>query len=291
MHRAQHLTAQAVEFIEEVASADLADAVGDLCTQHLLAKVNAVYSTLGGTDSQALAEAVEALARDCATLPEWVDRDFEKEYASEDDYSWAFGPAVAEACAAAAAAVAGLAEPGLIDDAPELAMTALEAFALDLDCLTPYIYAGLCRSGKLQLQSAEGRRAADARDRRVARSLQAVASWMLAALGRNVGYDNLTALVLWDLAGCDPLWALVLARGTLSLPHRSCRAKALDAPEEIELLHQTVALAVLGLHTATVAFAREESEEGAAGDEIAIATRSAQLAKHRPGARIFGLGL
>ena len=78
MHRAQHLTAQAVEFIEEplfcwegwggapfersekqapphsrgiwqswqfcveeVASADLADAVGDLCTQHLLAKVNA----------------------------------------------------------------------------------------------------------------------------------------------------------------------------------------------------------------------------------------------------------
>ena len=28
-----------------------------------------------------------------------------------------------------------------------------------------------------------------------------------------------------------PTEALVLARGTLSLPHRSCRAKALDAPE------------------------------------------------------------
>ncbi|CAE7319715.1 unnamed protein product [Symbiodinium natans] len=282
MHRAQHLTAQAVEFIEEVASADLADAVGDLCTQHLLAKVNAVYGALGGANSEALAEAVEDLARDCATLPEWVDRDFEQEYTAEEeeeDYSWAFGPAVAEACAAAAAAVAGLAEPGLIDDAPELAMTALEAFALDLDCLTPYIYAGLCRTEKLRMHTPEGRRAADARDRRVGRSLQAVASWMIAALGRNVGYENLTPLVLWDLAGGDALWALVLARGALALPQHSGRAKALEAPEEIELLHQTVALAVLGLHTAAVAFA---TEEGADGDGAPnIATRSAQLAKHR----------
>ncbi|CAJ1368474.1 unnamed protein product, partial [Effrenium voratum] len=89
---------------------------------------------------------VETLARDCVTLPEWVERDFEQEQTSED-FCWAFGPAAAEAAAAAAAAVAGLAEPGMLDDA-QLVMSVLEAFALDLDCLTAYIYGGLCRTDK-----------------------------------------------------------------------------------------------------------------------------------------------
>ncbi|CAJ1368473.1 unnamed protein product, partial [Effrenium voratum] len=176
---------------------------------------------------------VETLARDCVTLPEWVERDFEQEQTSED-FCWAFGPAAAEAAAAAAAAVAGLAEPGMLDDA-QLVMSVLEAFALDLDCLTAYIYGGLCRTDK------ESGGNPDDSWERITRSLRAITCWTVAALGRTAGYERVSSEVLWELAGGDTLWV-------------SASRRILAAPKELPVLQQHLVKAFLGLHTPEVAF-------------------------------------
>ncbi|CAJ1389977.1 unnamed protein product [Effrenium voratum] len=264
------LTALAAEFIEEVAARDLSEAVGEICAQHLLSRVQRVYSALGGYSNQELADAVETLARDCVTLPEWVERDFEQEQTSED-FCWAFGPAAAEAAAAAAAAVAGLAEPGMLDDA-QLVMSVLEAFALDLDCLTAYIYGGLCRTDK------ESGGNPDDSWERITRSLRAITCWTVAALGRTAGYERVSSEVLWELAGGDTLWAALLLRGALDAqpapPQVSASRRILAAPKELPVLQQHLVKAFLGLHTPDVAF--EVSEE-----DVAISERSVQLTKHR----------
>lgn len=296
MDRCKCLTPLAAEYIEELAvSPEIVRIVGDISAQHLQAQAQAVYGALGGVSGVLLAKAVGDLARDCTTLFEWVYPDLCVEELDGDFYSWTFGPALAEVVAAGIAAVAGLAETGVLPNGGKLetgeVMEVLEDLARHVDCLAPYLFGGLCRANMVVVckgvgnvgQCDETAHAA----RRLQRSLQSICAWALAAVGRIVGYDRLNAEVLWEWAAADPLWVLVLAKGALTLerpplnPFESPSSSALAVPADLEQMQEAVTVAVLGLAAPAIAFAADLAGGTAEDNEISIAMRCAQMARHR----------
>eukprot|EP00927_Polykrikos_kofoidii_P019116 TRINITY_DN18910_c0_g1_i1.p1 TRINITY_DN18910_c0_g1~~TRINITY_DN18910_c0_g1_i1.p1 ORF type:complete len:720 (+),score=142.35 TRINITY_DN18910_c0_g1_i1:76-2235(+) len=303
-------TAVAAEIAEELAaSAEVAASVGSVSAAHLQARVRAVYTAMGGPRGPELADAVADLARDCVTLPEWVERDFQAEEEAGGEFSWTFGVEVAEVVAAGVAAVAGLAEPGVLSMSPEHSaevagvassdtaakiFDVLEELGREIDCLAPYLFGGLCRVDVAEAMFSFKFPALATRQRRLRMALQGVCAWSLIAVGRVVGYGRLDAGILWEWAAGDPLWALVLAKGALAPLEDGVSALAkLSSPLDHAALQDALVAAVLGLTSPNVAFSKQlklaaaNAEAGrlshlaAEEEEVSIQERSAQLAQHR----------
>jgi len=232
------------------------------------------------------AKAVFDVVGRCLGLAAAVDRDFddgtrghEHFHCSTDgstsDWDWDFGGAVSLAIGNGLAAAAE-ALPLVRDSTISLEL--LEELSRDLDCLAVHLFGGLARLGAQRLT--------DKNEAQLQRSLQIICAWALAALGRTLGYERFSPGVLWEWAASDPLWALVLAKGVLSLSPKSCREETVPGdvllPTEIRQLQEAALGAVLGLAAPSVAFAAEVSGEVMEDDTCnTIALRSAWLAQHR----------
>eukprot|EP00434_Breviolum_minutum_P018343 symbB.v1.2.016184.t1/scaffold1227.1/size245474/11 len=143
----------------------------------------------------------------------------------------------------------------------------VEDLSSSLDTCAACIFLRLCRGAAVCLDEA---------DARMLRALQALCSWILAMLVRAVGQKQLeNPTVLCDWAGGDLLWALVLAKGilTIELP-----AEDSVLPPELPNLQRAILSAVLQLVAPSAAFWDEESD-GA----VPLEQRTAELVRHRDG--------
>eukprot|EP00928_Gymnodinium_smaydae_P076052 TRINITY_DN5902_c0_g1_i2.p1 TRINITY_DN5902_c0_g1~~TRINITY_DN5902_c0_g1_i2.p1 ORF type:complete len:698 (+),score=111.96 TRINITY_DN5902_c0_g1_i2:81-2174(+) len=300
--RTRLTTSVATEEIERLAeSGEVAAFVGDVVAAHLAARTRAVYAALGGSDGDALVAAVRELTRDCVTLPEWIEYDRSPEAASQEEFCWTFGDAIAACVAAGVAATAGLSEqdliPGQADGAIHVAAV-LEDLGQELDCLAPYIFGGLCRieqGAGLELLLTPGKAVDEAdalmHEQSLIRALRLICAWALAAVCRAVGVERLTPCSLWEFASRDYFWVVLLAKGVLTLDARhACENDGriltmINAPADIQAIQGAVLDAVLGLASPDVAFAREHADASVEGaDEnggISIMVRAAELAEHR----------
>jgi hypothetical protein len=240
--------------------------------------------------------AVAEFARECITLPERV-LSAEQNGVDDVEVDWTFGPAVAQTVATGLAAVAGLMEPQLLQERGTIGQSQVVELLMDLsqqiDCLAPYLFSGLCRA-EVHRQWED-----DASDASLQAALQSICAWALVAVGRIMGYEKLSADVLWDWGAKDALWVLVLAKGALALDGRidnvarglgysADAASALEGsdmwalavPPDLAEMQLAVAKAVLGLASPTLAFGSEMDQSEDSGG-VAITQRAAQLAWHR----------
>jgi len=158
----------------------------------------------------------------------------------------------------------------------EQAFEVLERLADSLDRIAPYLFGGLCRAEAGLWPSGAG----------LQRTLHLICTWSLAAVGRTMTYAQLTSLALWEWAGHDPLFVLILAKGALALerldePVPNSLLAELDVPPELNVLQAVVLEAVLGLPEPSVAFAQEQEAGRTMDDSLSIETRAVQLCKHR----------
>lgn len=170
---------------------------------------------------------------------------------------------------AAAAAIACVADG--IQRNPSEWHSALEDLSSRLDLCAPHIFLRLCRVGQEdQLAGA---------DSRMLRAFQALCSWILAMLSRTVGQKQLeNPSILSDWTGGDLLWALVLAKGILSIDDDGWSTDDVALPQELPQLQRAILNAVLQLVTPSAAFWDEESD-GA----VPLEQRNAELVRHRDG--------
>lgn len=287
------LTVLAAAHVEELASRpELCEAVGSISAQWLAQRAATIRNTLAAAPSSAdaLLAAVLDLARDCVTLPDWVEGSFEADQQIGGDLIWTFGPVVAEAIADSLAAVAGLTEDGLLAGGVlverSAAVVVLEDLSRELDYLAPYLFGSLCRADEVRLIAGN-----PCETERLLHALCRIYVWALTALLRLLGCTDsgggaslvLAPEVLWEWASRDHLWVLVIAKGVLTLKRPSLEgtpaASALEAPPELQELQIAVASAVMGLTLPSVAFAAHGGAYD--GRDMDIAERAKQLVQHR----------
>jgi len=214
--------------------------------------------------------------RQCFALADFVRGDFDDGTAAargaglrgdddEQDDGWEFGVAVAELMAHGLAAVSAVVQEVPGGDTRAI----LEGLSADLDYFSANIFGGLCQLGVQERQLFE-------REERLLRALRSICAWALATVGRGVGYDRFSAAVLWEWASGDALWALVLAKGVLSMPPGSAAVGDVPRPSELPDLQVAVLRAVLNLSTPDVAFAFRVTD-----DQRAITDQNVELARHK----------
>jgi len=149
-----------------------------------------------------------------------------------------------------------------------LLLQLLERFSVDLDICAPRIFSGMCRLDAELLLSHQ--------EERVQSALQGICAWSLAALGYVVGFESLSSRVFMEYALGDSVWALILAKGLLSMSASHTKSCVVAAPANLPELQYTVLRAVLGLASPDIAFVTVGSE-----DDADIVTRNIQLVRHR----------
>eukprot|EP00747_Dinoflagellata_sp_TGD_P220634 gnl/TRDRNA2_/TRDRNA2_92581_c0_seq1.p1 gnl/TRDRNA2_/TRDRNA2_92581_c0~~gnl/TRDRNA2_/TRDRNA2_92581_c0_seq1.p1 ORF type:complete len:550 (-),score=107.26 gnl/TRDRNA2_/TRDRNA2_92581_c0_seq1:34-1527(-) len=164
-------------------------------------------------------------------------------------------------------------------------MDLLEDIGRELDCLAAHLYGGLCRlEAPAQSQKEARKSSLDQTDTRLLQALQGICMWSLAAVGRAVGYQRLSANVLWEWCSSDAVWALVLAKGVLTVCPDAERHGIVAIPDDLHELQRALLTAVLGLASPNVAFAAEVAGLGEnTAEEATIAMRNMELARHRAG--------
>eukprot|EP00928_Gymnodinium_smaydae_P013441 TRINITY_DN14900_c0_g1_i2.p1 TRINITY_DN14900_c0_g1~~TRINITY_DN14900_c0_g1_i2.p1 ORF type:complete len:620 (-),score=189.09 TRINITY_DN14900_c0_g1_i2:78-1937(-) len=269
---------EALEALEALAaSGSLAQAVGDGRVADLLSLA------AEARDEASSPASMHRLARHCLTLPEDVLSDFD-DGTLPVTLGWDFGIAVAEAVGFGLAAFASSFAPtssfcsGAVADlrAGE-SLAALEELAEDLDHLAPQILAGVS-----QLTVQEDRNEAEAL---LLEALRSICAWALVALGRCLGFQRLSAAVLFDFAARDAAWAATLATGALLAEFPEARRPA--APPDLHALRTAVATAATGLAAAVLVMAPDDADEGGEADaadgggDVPIGRRNAAVARHR----------
>lgn len=233
-----------------------------------LERVNVCLSATPGSDRPGKqSRALYSLARECIDQAAVVDRDLPDAAEEASGGRWDPRIAVAEAAANSLAAFAVSMQP----EASKASADLLEHLSLDLSYLSVHIFNGLCHSGGAP------RPQADARRDRTLLALQAVCAWGLAAIGRTVGYSSISALIIWEWARSDAVWASTLVKGLLlSSAREGLDLPFVVLPGDLPELQAAVFAATTGLTSPTVAFAGDAGE----GDGT-IAARNEDLIRHR----------
>ncbi|CAK0856475.1 unnamed protein product [Prorocentrum cordatum] len=140
-----------------------------------------------------------------------------------------------------------------------------------LDALAPLMFCCLSRLG------AAGPLVLCGQDRRLLRSLQALAAWTVSTLGRALGYGRLSSAVLWEWASRDAYWAVTVCQGVLSFraPDVDGAEGGVLVPADLDLLQAAVLRALLGLSAPAVAFPEDSA------DSVRMVERDMALVRHR----------
>jgi len=224
-----------------------------------------VYEAL----QQQQVEATCALARQCVSIAaavDWGPCDPQDSASGAVTSTGGFGLRVAEMAVRGVAAAARTLE--CVADAP---MDHVERLGLDLDYLAPSLFSGLCRlDAEVLLVGVE---------EQLLLALQGICVWALGLVGHAIGgFKRLSGQVLWEWASGDPVWALLLAKGCLSLSlERSAVSEAVPFPADLGRLQRAILKAVLELASPDVAFSQVVGDSG----DISIAARAEALVNHR----------
>mmetsp|Transcript_79770 Transcript_79770/g.248605 ORF Transcript_79770/g.248605 Transcript_79770/m.248605 type:complete len:608 (-) Transcript_79770:343-2166(-) len=251
-------------------SADFLRVVGDDGQQLLRERFDRVKVCLSATPGSdrpgKQSRALYSLARECIDLASSVDKDLPEavQGASTPEVS-AQGErddshvVVLEAAANALAAFAASIQP----DSSRALADLLEHLSLDLSYLAVHIFNGTQQQGN--------------GENRMCRALQAICTWAAAAVGRTVGYPNLTARVLWEWARCDAVWVFALAKGVLSSRAAEAAGRpSVVPPRDLPELQAAVLAAVLDLPSPAVVFSSDSCDV-----DGTIAARNEGLIRHR----------
>eukprot|EP00928_Gymnodinium_smaydae_P050299 TRINITY_DN3386_c0_g2_i1.p1 TRINITY_DN3386_c0_g2~~TRINITY_DN3386_c0_g2_i1.p1 ORF type:complete len:620 (+),score=99.53 TRINITY_DN3386_c0_g2_i1:46-1905(+) len=276
-HAAQvPLALLAAEKAEQLATSDaFIRSAGPSNAERLQLRACATQQALNNPSGFGLVSAIGNLVLDCITLPDRVAVE-ETSNAGDDGQhqAWMFGPGIAEAIAAGLAALSSLAgtpcDSQDFDNSDSELQRALEVVGAELDQLAPQLFGSLCRS--------EGQTSVcytpDSDEQRLEVALRSICAWALIAVGRSLGYDRLSASVLWEWSSADALWVLVLAKGALLL--QPAAGDPLSDPPDLREMRGAVLNAVLGLASPDVAFA-----DATSGNDVSIALRTSHLCIHR----------
>eukprot|EP00929_Paragymnodinium_shiwhaense_P074374 TRINITY_DN38057_c0_g1_i2.p1 TRINITY_DN38057_c0_g1~~TRINITY_DN38057_c0_g1_i2.p1 ORF type:complete len:685 (-),score=131.37 TRINITY_DN38057_c0_g1_i2:105-2159(-) len=243
--------------------------------------------------------AVGDVFRDCASLPEWVEHDYEAEERVDGEFSWPFGVESAEALACATCAVAEAVQ-WCTQRQPNGASCEngctgssfgpgdlVEELGRELDCLAPYLFGGLCRSESSLWSMSVSQMGAH---QRLANALQSVCIWTLAAIGRLAGYERLGAQCLWEWTAGDGLYVMVLIKGALQKGAPAATQDnglpfILGSPPDLPEIRAAVLGAVFDLTSTDVAFSAQLRAAQVVGKEededVSIGVRASQLTQHR----------
>jgi len=201
---------------------------------------------------EALLNVLCTLATECLSVVNYIQEDFECK------------ATIAEIAANGIAIFAA----GLLVGCSQASIACVERLSRALDeCAAP-IFVELCRL-EMESQLEQG-------DQSVLLAMQSICTWALVAVGRTMGYARLSGQVLWVWASRDVLWALVLAKGVLSIPsHRL----SLPPANEVLELQRVIFVAVCDLASPSVVFCTEDG--CISGNDVPITCRNAKLARHR----------
>lgn len=219
------------------------------------------------------------LATSCLHLHDEVDTELvasmEDCFSESDMLIWGFSLDVAETIAFALAAVAAATSFGSIGDS---SAAHVERLCAQLDLISVHIFGGLCRSA-FGIDGSEG-------ERRLTYAFKVICMWILALLHRMMG--GLTAQAVWELAGGDPLWALLLIKGALQFnPDASVEAVVggqLLVPPERHALKEAVIVVLGQIASHGIAFFDEVDANVIADDldgGFTMAERLVALSVHR----------
>eukprot|EP00927_Polykrikos_kofoidii_P071374 TRINITY_DN67639_c0_g1_i1.p1 TRINITY_DN67639_c0_g1~~TRINITY_DN67639_c0_g1_i1.p1 ORF type:complete len:608 (-),score=93.88 TRINITY_DN67639_c0_g1_i1:57-1880(-) len=245
--------------------------------ESLLSRVEAVLPAMSAMadglvcdDSvKMLVESTQALASLCLSVS----------VASVDDAAETPGAIIAELVAHALAALVLSHGDHTADAYKGPPLDVLELLAADLDVFASIFFGALCRLDTEKCHF-------DASTLRLQNAVRSVCAWVLAALGRAVGYRRFSSAVLWEWASGDAVWAISLSKSVLSLPPAPALADVgalpvdVTTPLEVSTLQMSVLDSVLGLAAPAVPFSFGASAFESEGD-VPIAERNSSLTRHR----------
>jgi len=197
---------------------------------------------------------------------------------------WGFSVDVAETVVLSLAAVASVLTRG-ISDHTKVAPHVEKLFA-DMDHISVHIFAGLCRVAFEQDGTGDNNNLS-AEEQRLAHAFQAICIWSVAILC-NLMQGQLTAQTLWEMAGGDSLWSLVLIKGMLAYSPAGSGVTLdgvpLPVPPQLAELKEVVVLATAHLGSPSLAF-YDEVDANLIADDIdggfTMSERMVGLSMHR----------
>ncbi|CAJ1364787.1 unnamed protein product [Effrenium voratum] len=219
----------------------------------------------GDTGSRASA-AIQELSRQCVAIAEEAGL---------------FSVAVAELLCEglAAAAVADVLEPlgPVLDSFAVQIMASL--WRLDENVQPEWSLERFGRPGKLCFADSTQPFQRHALDLRLHQGLQGVCAWVLALLVRAMESGAVagtgSAAHLWDFVNCDALCAVIFGKSALCF-QQGCRETAcVRIPHDLPKLRRAVLVALLGLHSPTIAFHADADAE-----DVSMARRNEELLAH-----------
>lgn len=265
-------TMYVIQYIQQVVSMpEMVNAIGEERAGRIRMRAQGVHDAFAmGGDPKAVAKvtaAVRDLAKVCLRLR-----------------AFNVSALVAETICAAIAAVAGLMEPGFMPGGQSLgameALKVMQEMAKDMDGFGPHLNGGLRRS-----DAATSSGYANASTQRIHAALSGICAWLLTAFCRAVGYNKLTADILWEWTNCDPLWVAVLAKGSLTVAEvvRAVPDSPLTGPffpPELDRINTALTGAILGLSTSQIAFQDLRVSMGKDDEVDEVSAPNVKFAKH-----------
>jgi len=237
----------ASQFLAQIAELpEMVAAIGEPHARKLKEGAIAIETAIQECDAEEIAASVEQHVYDTVLLP-------------------LNSALVSEAVAATLSCLAGLREPGILPDSEAIAQDrvteVLEFLAERLDAFQPFLFSVLVRVDAIMSSS----NCNDFSTQRTNVALSGACAWLLAALLRTVGYRRFTSGVLWGWADRDVHWIMLLAKGMFTLDDQislvpDTPLNGALCPVDLQKLQDSLATAVLGLASSSIAFDGIEQE-------------------------------